>query len=77
MCIEYRTRYACHCVGRSPIGLQSCSHRKFIGDYENDGAARCKAEMAMSYIERTDKCEHCKRVSRKSGVAKAEEYGGM
>jgi hypothetical protein len=75
MCIEYRTRYACQCVARSRIQLQSCDHRKFIEDYEHDGTTetealtryfneQCKVETTTSYIERTDKCGGCKRAEK-------------
>ena len=86
MCIEYRSRYACQCVAKILIGLQSCNHRKFIDKYEKDGSPetaalvkyfneRCKAESTTSYIERTDRCGRCKRARR--GCVKAEEWEGI
>ena len=83
--MEYRTRYACHCVGRRPLGSQKCKHCKFIENFEKDGTPetqalmryfkeRCKSETTMSYIERTDKCVHCKRAKQEGrGVAKADD----
>lgn len=85
MCIEYRSLYACQCVAKTPMGLQSCNHRKLIENYDNDSTPetealmryfeeRCKSESTISYIKRTDKCMRCKRVKHEGrGIAKAEE----
>jgi len=88
MCIEYRNRYACHCVARGNLGWQACNHRKFIESYKQDGTPetaaltryfneRCEAETTTSHIERSDKCVRCKRAEEEGwAVAQAEAWGG-